>query len=95
MEKIFDQAKDKNIAAIVVYGKGTDGKAYVDAAGTTQYKTSALKDAFLKRAIVQIGSDYFVPVSFTVASNVGTLTYAKAGTTTGTAATATLVAVAD
>lgn len=95
MEKIFDQAKDKNVAAIVVYGKGTDGKAYVDAAGTTQYKTSALKDAFLKRAIVQIGSDYFVPVSFTVASNVGTITYAKAGTTAGAAATATLVAVAD
>lgn len=95
MEKIFDQAKDKNVAAIIVYGKGNDGKAYVDAAGTTQYKTSALKDTFLKRAIVQIGSDYFVPVSFTVASNVGTLTYAKAGTTTGTAATATLVAVAD
>ena len=89
MEKIFDQAKDKNIAAIVVYGKGTDGKAYVDAAGTTQYKTSVLKDAFLKRAIVQIGSDYFVPIAFTVASNVGTLTYSKAGTT------ATLVAVAD
>ena len=95
MEKIFDQAKDKNVAAIVVYGKGTDGKAYVDAAGTTQYKTSALKDAFLKRAIVQIGSDYFVPVSFTVTSNVGTLTYAKAGTTAGAAATATLVTVAD
>lgn len=91
MERIFDQAKDKNVAAIVVYGKGTDGKAYVDATGTTQYKTSALKDAFLKRAIVQIGSDYFVPIAFTVASNVGTLKYAKAGTT----ATATLVAVAD
>lgn len=89
MERIFDQAKDKNVAAIVVYGKGTDGKAYVDAAGTTQYKTSALKDAFLKRAIVQIGSDYFVPIAFTVSSNVGTLTYTKAGTT------ATLVAVAD
>jgi hypothetical protein len=95
MERIFDQAKDKNVAAIIVYGKGSDGKAYVDAAGTTQYKTSALKDAFLKRAIVQIGSDYFVPVSFTVATNIGTLTYAKAGSSAGTAATATLVAVAD
>lgn len=95
MERIFDQAKDKNVAAIIVYGKGSDGKAYVDAAGTTQYKTSALKDAFLKRAIVQIGSDYFVPVSFTVATNIGTLTYAKAGSSAGTAATATLVAAAD
>lgn len=95
MERIYDQAKDKNVAAIIVYGKGSDGKAYVDAAGTTQYKTSALKDAFLKRAVVQIGTDYFVPISFTVASSIGTLTYAKAGSTTGTAATATLAAVAD
>lgn len=95
MEKIYDQAKDKNVAAIVIYGKGTDGKAYVDAAGTTQYKTSALKDAFLKRAIVQIGTDYFVPVALSVASNVATVTYAKAGSTAGTAATATLVSVAD
>lgn len=95
MEKIYDQAKDKNVAAIVIYGKGTDGKAYVDAAGTTQYKTSALKDAFLKRAIVQIGTDYFVPVALSVASNVATVTYAKAGSTDGSAATAKLVSVAD
>lgn len=95
MAKIYDQAKDKNVAAIVIYGKGTDGKAYVDAEGKTQFKTSELKDAFLKRAVVQIGSDYFIPVAFSVASNVGTVTYAKAGSTTGTAATATLVSVAD
>lgn len=95
MERIYDQAKDKNVAAIVIYGKGTDDKAYVDAAGTTQYKTSELKDAFLKRAVVQIGSDFFIPVAFSVASNVGTVTYAKAGSTAGAAATGTLVSVAD
>lgn len=95
MAKIYDQAKDKNVAAIVIYGKGTDGQAYVDAEGKTQFKTSELKDAFLKRAVVQIGSDYFIPVAFSVASNVGTVIYAKAGSTAGTAATATLVSVAD
>lgn len=95
MEKIYDQAKDKNVAAIVIYGKGSDGKAYHDAAGTEQYKTSELQDAFIKRAVVKIGNDYFIPISFTIASNVGTVTYAKVGSTAGTAATATLVAVAD
>lgn len=95
MDRIYDQAKDKNVAATVIYGKGTDGKAYVDAAGTTRYKTSALKDAFLKRAIVQIGTDYFIPVAFSVASGIGTVTYAKAGSTDGSAATATLVSVDD
>lgn len=95
MERIYDQAKDKNVAAIVIYGKGSDGKAYHDAAGTEQYKTSELQDAFIKRAVVKIGNDYFIPISFTIASNVGTVTYAKVGSTAGTAATATLVAVAD
>ena len=95
MDKIFDQAKDKNVAAIVIYGKGSDGKAYADAAGTTQMKTSELKDAFLKRAVISIGTNYFVPVAFAVASDIGTVTYAKAGSGAGSAATATLVSVAD
>ena len=42
MDKIFDQAKDKNVAAIVIYGKGSDKKAYTDSACTIQFKTSEL-----------------------------------------------------
>lgn len=96
MEKIFDQAKDKNVAAIVIYGKGSDGKAYADADGTTQLKTSELKDAFLKRAVIQIGTEYFIPVSFSVSSNIGTVKYAKANSTTATSADlGSLVSVKD
>lgn len=94
MEKIYDQAKDKNVAAIVIYGNGSDGKAYHDTAGTEQYKTSELRDAFIKRAVIKIGNDYFIPISFTVAENAGTVLYVKAGTTNGSAATAKLVSVA-
>lgn len=97
MDRIYDQAKDKNVAAIVIYG--SDGKAYVDADCTTQYKTSALKDAFLKRAIILIdGIQYFIPVAFLLSptnTKIGVVTYAKAGSTDGSAATATLVSVAD
>lgn len=95
MEKIYDQAKDKNVSAIVIYGKGSDGKAYHDAAGTKQYETRELQDAFIKRAVIKIGNDYFIPISFTVATNVGTVLYAKAGTTDGSAATAKLMSVAS
>ncbi len=95
MDKIFDQAKDKNVAALVIYGKASDTKAYVDSACTVQFKTSELQDAFLKRAVIKIGDAYFVPTGFSVASNVGTVTYAKAGSDAGSAATATLVSVAD
>ena len=96
MEKIFDQAKDKNVSAVVIYGKGTDGKAYADAEGTTQLKTSELKDAFLKRAVIQIGTDYFIPVSFSVTSNIGTVKYAKPNSSTATSADlGSLVSVKD
>lgn len=97
MERIFDQAKDKNVAAIIIYGKSGESSpaAYADSACTVKMKTSELKDAFLKRAVIQIGSDYFIPTGFSVSSNVGSVTYAKAGSTAGAAATATLAAVAD
>ena len=95
MVKVYDDAKDKNVAAVIIYGKGSDGKAYVDAEGTTQLKTSEVKEAFVKRALIKIGDDYFVPTGFSVASKIGTVTYAKAGSSSGSAATATLVSVAD
>ena len=96
MDKIFDQAKDKNVAAIVIYGKGSDGKAYADANGTTQLKTSELKDAFLKRAIIQIGTEYFIPVTFSITSNVGTVKYAKPNSSTATSADlGSLVSIKD
>lgn len=96
MDKIFDQAKDKNVAAIVIYGKGSDGKAYADANGTTQLKTSELKDAFLKRAVIQIGTEYFIPVTFSITSDVGTVKYAKSNSTTATSADlGSLVSIKD
>ena len=96
MDKIFDQAKDKNVAAIVIYGKGSDGKAYADANGATQLKTSELKDAFLKRAVIQIGTEYFIPVTFSITSNVGTVKYAKPNSTTATSADlGSLVSIKD
>ena len=96
MDKIFDQAKDKNVSAIVIYGKGSDGKAYADANGTTQLKTSELKDAFLKRAVIQIGTEYFIPVTFSITSGIGTVKYAKPNSTTATSADlGSLVSIKD
>lgn len=97
MNKIYDQAKDKNVAAIVIYGKSGESTpaAYADFACTVKFKTSELKDAFLKRAVIVIGNDMFIPTGYSVSNNIGSVTYAKAGTSAGSAATATLAAVAD
>lgn len=96
MDRIYNRAEDKNSANIIVYGKASDTKAYSDAACTMQCTTSELSNAFMKGCIVAIGSDsLYYPVSLSIASKVATLTYAKAGSTSGSAATATLVSVAD
>ena len=96
MDRIFDHAKDKNVAALIIYAKSTaDNKAYVDSEYKVQFKTSALKDAFLKRALVCVDTNYFAPISYVEASGVGKVTYAKDGSSTGTAATVALAALAD
>lgn len=97
MDRIYNRAEDKNSANIIVYGKASDTKAYSDKACTMQCTTSELKNAFMKGCVVVIGDDMYYPVALSVASstNVATLTYAKAGSTAGSAATATLVSVAD
>ena len=98
MDRIYNRAEDKNSANIIVYGKASDTKAYSDEACTMQCTTSELKNAFMKGCIVAIGSsDVYYPISLSIASStkIATLTYAKSGSTAGTAATATLVSVAD
>lgn len=86
MERIYDQAKDQNIAAILIYGKSGDTKAYVDSACKTQITTSKLKEAFVKRALIVIGEEYFIPVSFSVSGGIGSVKYAKPNTSTATSA---------
>ena len=76
MDRIYDQAKDQNVAALVIYAKANaDGKAYSDKACTKQFKTSELKDAFIKRAVVCAGTNYFIPVSYAEASKIGSVNY--------------------
>ena len=85
MDKIFNQAKDKNVSAVIIYGKENDldvaPLAYVDEACTIAMKTSELKDAFLKRAVIKIGEAYFIPstMAFKGSENICSLGYSFAG----------------
>lgn len=94
MDRIYDQAKDQNVAALVIYAKETaDNKAYADSECEVQMKTSELKDAFIKRAVIKVGSNYFIPISYAEASKVGSVNYTS---TTGSDTTLiNLAAVAD
>lgn len=98
MEKIFQQAKDKNVAAILIYEKTSETKAYKDAACTQQFYTSELKDAFLKGAVIVLASSagYVIPVKYAESTSVGSVYYIKPNSTTATSADiGTLAALAD
>ena len=96
MEKLYNDAKDKNVSATYIYGKSSDTKAYANADCTVQMKTSELKEAFLKRAIIVIGDAFFNPSGFSITSNVGSVTYAKPNASTVTSADlGTLTAAKD
>lgn len=93
MDKIFQQAKDKNVAAIVIYEKTSETKAYKDAAFTVQYTTSELKDAFLKGAVIALAAGGFAkPVAYSETSSVGSVGYVKDGESVSVVS---LAAVAD
>ena len=83
MDKIFNQAKDKNVSAVIIYGKENDTDdsplAYADEACTIAMKTSELKDSFLKRAIIKIGKYYYIPVTFVMQGSIITVGYITPG----------------
>ena len=86
MEKLYNDAKDKNVSATYIYGKTGDTKAYADSGCTVQMKTSELKEAFLKRALIVIGNNCYIRVSFSVTSQAGSVTYARPNSSTATSA---------
>lgn len=66
MNRIYDDAKDKNVANFVVYGDTTDNKLYDKASGDdkVQIDQKDLEDAFKKgRLLIAVGTSFFVPVS--------------------------------
>lgn len=96
MDKIFEHANDVHVRATYIYKKDSDTAAYVDAAGTVKFKTSELKDAFLKGAVINISGKLYKPVSYSEASKVGSVAYIVPNATTATSADiASLSAVAD
>lgn len=92
MDKIYERSNDLHVRGTYIYKKANDSYAYSDSATTKKIDADTLKDLFLKGAVVVDGTVNYHPVSFGIASNVGTLTYVKTdGTTATTAVLATLV----
>ena len=64
MNKIFDDAKHKNVAAFVVYAKAADSKIYVDDEFEEQAKQADIEDAFNHGRLIVMNEDVaLIPVA--------------------------------
>lgn len=77
MKKIFIDACDKYVAAVVVYGKASDSKLYVDAEYTTQAEEADVADAFIKNQLVVMDDDVALKPVKLDGNNVLTIDYAS------------------
>ncbi len=63
MEMIFQDAKDKYVTAVVVFGNAEDNKLYIDAEFETQVDQAIVEDAFNKNVLmVKVDDASFRPV---------------------------------
>lgn len=94
MERIYNDAKDKNVAKIVIFVNAN--KAYLDDAHKVQFKTSELKDAFMKGCVLKTAENtYAIPTNYTEASKVGTVSAIMAASTGDTVTVTRAAAIAD
>lgn len=92
MDRIFNDAKDKNVAAVVVYKKTSDVYAYADATKTKKISCDELYDMFVKGVVVVDGTNTYAPTAVKVTEGVATITYVTTDSSTATTAVlATLV----
>ena len=93
MERIYNDAKDKNVAKVIIFVNAN--KAYVDAAHKVQFKTSELKDAFMKGCVLQTAEGtYAIPTNYSETSKVGAVSAIVAASTGDTVTVTRAAAVA-
>lgn len=72
MDKIYMDAKDKNVAVNVVHYNGADLKVFVDSEHKNQIEADDLWDLCLKGVVVQTGENaYAFPTAFEKDSSSG------------------------
>jgi hypothetical protein len=92
MSKVYERYEDLHVRKTYIYVKKNDVYAYADPDKTVKIASDDLRDLFLKGAVILDGTTEYLPISYVISSNVGTMTYVKTGTTNSgsTAVLATL-----
>ena len=89
MSKVYERYEDLHVRKTYVYAKADDPYAYADPDKTVKIASDDLRNLFLKGAVILDGTTEYLPTSYVISSNVGTMTYVKADTTTASTAVLT------
>lgn len=84
--RVFDDARDKNVANFVVYAKTSDSKLYYDLTATTpvQVTQADIEDAFAKGRLIVVDEDGASLVPFAIKANKVTTAKLVSSTLTAT-----------
>lgn len=94
MDKILFDVVDVNVAGTYVYVD--NGVAYIDSEFEKPFSTKALKNVFLKGAVIVVSDDLYKPISFALNdSDVGVVTYVTPDDTTVTTAVLATASAVD
>lgn len=87
MDRLFQDAKDLNVSAVIAYGKAEDSKLYVDEDLTIEANANLVADAFKRNVLViVVGDVVYKPVKLD--DNAVTVIDVASGTVTATTFTA-------
>lgn len=64
MDKIFMDAKDKNVAAVVIYVDESSDGFFYDEEKTQEVPVEDMLDLFVKGVVVHAGSVYMSPIGY-------------------------------
>jgi hypothetical protein len=78
MDNVYERSEDLHVRGTYVYVKAGDVYAYADSATTVKIDAVALKNLFLKGAIVNAAGVLFKPTGLKVTAGVAALSYVTA-----------------
>jgi hypothetical protein len=89
MSKVYERYEDLHVRKTYIYVKADDVYVYADLDKTVKIASDDLRNLFLKGVVILDGTTEYLPTSYVISSNVGTMTYVKADTTTASTAVLT------
>lgn len=89
MSKVYERYEDLHVRKTYIYVKADDVYAYEDSDKKVKISADDLRNLFLKGVVILDGTTEYLPISYVISSEVGTMTYVKADTTTASTAVLT------